>query len=191
MGDWHYGWRMRRVAFFAVVVFVALAAAPADAAVPLRDCGSRAEGQGPIRRLARPGDLQLGPVAFAGLRRVADESDFEAFADKRRGRYVLKAPLFVRAGRFVSVSITPIQGGRAGLTFAPRASLRGVPRVRFAACERDEPAFSYDGTVGPVTAFAGGFSVSQPTCVAIRVRVRGDRTYSAAVPFGIGVCGRI
>jgi len=55
------------------------------------------------------------------------------------------------------------------------------------ACPKDEPAFSYIGTVGPVTAFAGGWSLTQPACVRVSVRVRGHRfVYARTVSFGMG-----
>ena len=140
-----------------------------------------------MTRLARPGDLQLGPVAFMGLGKVGDPDDFARMASRAGSRYLLKVPLAVRAGRVVTVSVAAQPG--VGLTFARRASLRGVPRVRFVACDRDEPAFAYEGKVGGITVFPGGFSLREPACVAIRVAVRGDRRYSAMVPFGTGGCG--
>ena len=173
-----------------VLVFASLAAAPvAGAATPTRDCSTRAEGPGPVTRLVRPGDLQLGPVAFMGLGRAGDPKEFGRLATRVRGRYLLKMPLAVRAGRVVNVSVAPVGDFRVGLTFAHRSSLAGVPRVRFRACDRDEPAFSYPGKVGPVTVFAGGVSLTERGCVAIRVSARGDRRYSATVPFGTGGCG--
>lgn len=171
-----------RAAFISAFLALMITAPGAGAALPTRDCSTRGEGSSPITRLAQPGDLQLGPVAFKGLHALADPDEFERHATG--GRYLLKTPLFVRAGRVVTVRVvSPV----AGLTFTRRRS--GVPRVRFVACDRDERAFSYDGKVGGVTAFPGGFSLREPACVAIRVAVRGGRRYSAMVPFGTGGCG--
>jgi hypothetical protein len=173
-----------------VVLSAALAlvlAADAGAALPKRDCSTRGEGPAPITQLARPGDLRLGPVAFMGLHMVGDPADFKRFATRTRGRYLLKVPLMVRAGKVVTVSVAGQPG--VGLTAAKGSSLRGIPRVRFLACQRDERAWSYDGTVGAITGFPSGFTLREPACVAIRVSVRGDRRYSAMVPFGTGGCG--
>jgi hypothetical protein len=188
MGVPSYGGPIRLIA---LSIAGLLFATPAyGAAAPKRECGSRAEGGTPIRHLPNGADdVRVGPVAFMGLRKVAEPGSLAPYRHAPSGRYLFKTPLFVREGRFVSVTVSGIEGGEAGLTFASR-SLRGVPRVRFQACDRDEPAFSYDGPVGAVTAFAGGFSVSKPTCLIIRVRVRGDRAYSTSVPIGIGICGR-
>ena len=177
-----------RVVLLSAALAIALAS-DAGAAQPTRDCSTRGEGPAPLTQLARPGDLQLGPVAFMGLGKLGDPGEFGRVASRMRGRYVLKVPLAVRAGRVVNVSVKPIGRIGVGLAFVRRASHRGVPRVRFVACDRDEPAWSYNGTVGPVTGFPGGFSLSARGCVAIRVAVRGGRAYSAVVPFGNGGCG--
>jgi hypothetical protein len=164
-------------------------AAPAAAApVPKRDCQSRGEGARPVRSLVRPGDLQLGPVAFSGLKRVAEPRGLERFGDRRDGRILLKMPLKVRAGRVVTVSVRPLGSAGLGLTFAEGAPLdTGVPTVRFFACGKDEPSFAHPGGVGPVTVFPGGFTLSEPQCALLRVRVRGHRfVYSRLVSFGMG-----
>src|SRR5215213_10213507 len=160
---------MRRALVPLVLAGFLAAVAPAHAAaVAKRSCASRAEGPGPVTRLA-------SPRAFARFR---DPS----------GRYLVKSPLMVRAGRVVTVSISRRDRPVAGLTFvhdAPRGT--GVPAVRFVACDKDEPAFSYNGTVGPVTAFAGGWSLAQPACVRVSARVRGHRfVYARTVSFGMG-----
>ena len=166
-------------------------AAPAAAApVPIRDCGSRGEGPRPVTRLARPGDLKIGPVAFAGLARVANRRAFDRF--RSNGRFLMKAPLFVRARRVVTVTITPLGSATAGLTFDNDAPVdTGVPTVKFFACDEDQRAFSYDGVVGPVTVFPGGFTLSEPQCAVLRVRVRGRRlVYRRLVSFGMGPARR-
>ena len=170
---------MRRVVAGVALAF-AVTAADASAALATRDCDSRGEGTRPVTRLVRPGDLQLGPVAFIGLHRIADRDALEGF--RTRDGYSVKTPLAVRAGRVVTVSVS----APGYLTFVHG---RRVRRVRFIACDRDEPAFSYDGKVGGVTGFPGGFFLREPACVAVRVAVRGGRRYSALVPFGTGGCG--
>jgi hypothetical protein len=161
--------------------------APAGAA-PVRDCQSRGEGQRPIRRLVSPGDLQVGPVAFTGLARVAEPRGLDRLGTRDDGRILLKTPLKVRAGRVVTVSVKPLGSAGVGLTFVRDAPLdTGVPAVKFFACDKDQRAFSYDGTVGPVTSFPGGFTLSEPQCAVLRVRLRGHRfVYSRLVSFGMG-----
>ena len=163
-------------------------AEPASAAVPVRDCGSRGEGQRPIRRLVDRGDLQIGPVAFVGLARLADPSRFGGVGESRNGRVLLKTPLKVRAGRVVTVRVSSADRSVAGLTFVHGAPLAtGQPAVKFVACRKGERAFSYDGVVGAVTGFPGGFSLAGPACVHMSVRVRGYRTvYARTVSFGMG-----
>lgn len=180
---------MRKLAGAVVALAVLGGPAVADAA-PARDCKTRGEGQRPIRSLVAPGDLQIGPVAFFGLARLADPKAFAHFGPAVHGRYLVKTPIKVRAGRVVSVSIDAADRSVAGLTFDSRADLRtGVPAVRFMACEKGERAFAYDGAVGPVTAFAGGFSLASPACVGVTVRVRGRAApYRRVVPFGTGTC---
>jgi hypothetical protein len=180
---------MRRVVGVVVALGVLIGSAPA-AAAPVRGCKTRGEGQRPLTRLVSPGDLQIGPVAFFGLARLADAKEFAHFGPATRGRHLIKVPLKVRAGRVVTVSVDAVDRGIAALTFDPSAELRtGVPAVRFAACEKRERAWSYDGTVGPVTAFPGGFSLAGPACVHLTVRVRGRaQPYRRVVPFGTGDC---
>jgi hypothetical protein len=128
----------------------------------------------------------MGPVAFKGLGRVASRAGLERFSVPRGDGYAMKIPLFVRAGRVVTVSIAPADRSIAGLTFASSLD-RPVPAVRFVACEKDHPAWSYEGGVGPITFFPGGFRVTEPACVILSVRVRGRRApYKRTVPFGKG-----
>lgn len=169
-----------------LLVVALVAPASASAATPKRDCRTRAEGPKPITRLARPQDVKIGPAALLGARLWGDPDEFATTRDARSGRYLVKLPLALRAGRVVTVSIAPADRGRAALTFvrSPRA---GVPAVRFHACDKRVPSFAHDGTVGPVTAFAGGFSLTEPSCVSVRVRLRGHAfVYSRTVSFGMG-----
>jgi len=179
----------RKVSWLVVAAAFLGCAAPATAApVPKRDCQSRGEGPQPVRNLARPGDLQLGPVAFTGLTRVAEPRDFERFGDRRDGRILLKMPLKVRAGRVVTVSVRPLGSAALGLTFVEGVPLgTGVSTVKFVACDKDEPSFAHPGGVGPITVFPGGFTLSEPQCAIVRVRVRGHRfVYTRLVSFGMG-----
>ena len=160
-------------------------------AAPLRDCGSRAEdGRGPSRTASRPDDVVVGPVTFAGLARVASRRGLEHFRSAHG--YQVKAGALVPAGVRATLTIGRGARGWAALSFAPhRPGMphRDVAAVRFAACAADEPAFSYDGPVGEVTGFAGGFVVQRPGCVPLELRVAGGPAIRARVPFGTGRCG--
>jgi hypothetical protein len=158
---------------------------------PVRGCATRAEGGAPPAVSSRPGDVVLGPLALSGLKRVASARGFEHY---RSGRvYLLKAGAVVRAGVRATLAVRPSARRRAQLTFATRR-LRSVadgdPAVTFHACSVDEPAFSYEGTVGIATGFAGGFVLSRPGCVALEVRVAGRPAVRRNVPFGVGHCPR-
>jgi hypothetical protein len=156
---------------------------------PVRDCGSRAESGRPPTTVSRPGDVVLGPIALSGLQRVASRRGFE---HSRSGRvHLIKAGAVVRAGVRATLVVGAGARQRAALTFATRR-LRAVgdghPSVTFEACAADEPAFSYEGPVGIVTGFAGGFVVGHRGCVPLEVRVGGRPTVRAGVPFGVGRC---
>jgi hypothetical protein len=166
--------------------------ARAAAPPPLRDCASRAEnGMGPPQVTSRPGDVVIGPIAFAGLQRVASRRGLEHFKD-RRG-YAIKAGAGVLAGVRATVTIGRSAHSWAKLSFAPHVPgkpHRDVAAVRFQACAADEPAFSYDGPVGPVTGFAGGFALKRRGCVPLEVRVAGRPAIGVRVPFGVGRCAQ-
>jgi hypothetical protein len=156
---------------------------------PLRSCGSRAEGGRPPVVVARPGDVVIGPVALSGLRRVFSARGFEH--DRAGSVYLVKAGAMVRAGVRATLIVGAGSRERAALTFATRRlrSLSdGHPAVTFEACDAGEPAFSYDGEVGIVTGFAGGFILRRAGCVALEVRAAGRRSVRANVPFGVGRC---
>lgn len=156
---------------------------------PLRDCGSRGEGGAPLSAAPRPGEVAVGPIRFPGLGRVAGRSGFAHVRD-RRG-YAVKTGALVPAGVRATLSIGKSARGWATLDYAPH--VRGRPHrtvaaVRFAACDADKQAFSYDGTVGPVTGFPGAFRLKRAGCVPLEVRVAGGPTTRARIPFGVGRC---
>jgi hypothetical protein len=173
----------------ALVAFLGVSAPASAAPVPTRDCASRGEGPEPVTRLAEPDDMRFGPAAFRGLKALADPHEFRRHRSGR-GRYLVKTPLMVGAGRSVTVSIARADRDVAGLNFvndAPHAG--GVAAVRFVACAEDEPSFAHAGGVGPVTAFPGGWALSRPACVRVVVRVPGrSAPYRRDVPFGVRRC---
>ena len=158
---------------------------------PLRGCDTRAEGGSQEDGRARPDEVAVGPLRFAGLGRVASRGELNL--DRTSGRYGVKAGVLVPAGMRATLSIAARARDWAALDYAPH--LPGVARdpdgdpvVRFQACAAHEPAFSFDGTVGPVTGFPGGFVLTRPGCVPLEVRVAGRPVARRVVSFGAGRC---
>jgi hypothetical protein len=156
---------------------------------PLRDCATRAEGGAPPDTETHPGDVVVGPFTFLRLDRVASRRGLEHYRS-RRG-YQIKAGVAVAAGARATLAIGRRARGWAALVYAPRRP--GEPErrdaaVRFQACAADEPAFSYDGPVGPVTGFSGGFILQRRGCVPLEARVPGRPTVRIVVPFGVRRC---
>jgi hypothetical protein len=76
--------------------------------------------------------------------------------------------------------LTYVQSGR-------RARFLDSDTVRFKACDRDEPAFAHDGTVGGRTWFNGGIHVDAPMCLKLEAWVpRRAEPYRITVPVGMG-----
>ena len=154
---------------------------------PLRDCASRGEGGRPLSTTPRTDDIVVGAIRFAGLRRIASRRALER---GRAGRvYGVKSGALVPAGVRATLSIGRSARSWAALDYAP--ALPGEPRragaaVRLQACAADTPAFSYDGPVGPITGFPGGFRLKRAGCVPLEVRVAGRPTARARIPFGVG-----
>lgn len=162
---------------------------------PTRPCSSRVEvtsSLGPPRQRI---DVAIGPVYFAGLARVtrmmADE-----FTPRAGKRYVeAKAPLVIRAGAAVTISIIAPRGEQAGLAYAkpapdtpPFTIANGGRAVTFRPCKPSQPRFTDDGQVGRQTIFSGGFLIRGSTCVVIRIHTQDGRRYRERVPFGAGAC---
>ena len=98
-------------------------------------------------------------MAFIGLARAAEPRELERFGSRRDGRILLE---------------DAAEGAR-------RAGRDGLGQAAGLRCRRT------DGTVGSVTAFPGGFTLSEPQCAVVRVRVRGHRfVYNRLVSFGMG-----
>jgi hypothetical protein len=169
--------------FAALAIAAALAAATPPAQIPTRTCDQRAEAGGaPIRWRHYSGSVELGPLSFADLKRIAKPKVFEGF--RYRDGYRVKAGVLLKAGRVATLS-TRTSG--AQLSYSQRESYGSA--VRMSACDRDEPAFSYDGPVGAATLFTGGFRLKQAACVELTVRVHGaKRVYRKTVSFGAGRC---
>jgi hypothetical protein len=156
---------------------------------PLRGCADHVEGPGPSDLAALPDQVVIGPLRFASL---AGQASRREFAMNRAGSvYRVKAGVGVPAGVRATLTIGRAARRWAALSYAPREPgepPRESAAVRFQACAADHPAFSYDGPVGPVTGFSGGFVLKRPGCVPLEVRVAGRPTVRARVPFGVGRC---
>ena len=170
-----------RLAPAAALVAAAAVAGVAAAAVaeelPTRDCRARIEsGRGPLV-FDRVQALVVGPLAFSGLYRTAPLGP--TGEDGRRGR---KSGVLVRAGRPVVLSVPERYRDRLFLHYTRTDT--GTSVVRLVPCAPATRAFSYDGVVGRVTGFSGGFSVTRAGCYPLDVVVEGGRSYRARVPLG-------
>ena len=158
--------------------------APAAAAVPptpVRTCAERIEAGGapiPFPRPAR-NTVFAGPLALSGLfpRTVAGLGP-----RGEDGRYWTKAGALVRGGKAVVLSVPSRYRGVLVTHYARMGN--GEQAVRIEPCPSATPAFSYDGVVGPVTAFSGGFGVSRPGCYPLDVTVAGGRSYRVRLALG-------
>ena len=156
---------------------------------PLRGCADRAEAGTPQADAPLPGQVVVGPFRFGGLARLASRRRLDL--DRAGGVYGVKAGVLLAAGVRATLSIGRGARGWASLDYAPRRP--GQPRrlhdaVRFQACAADQPAFSYDGPLGPVTGFPGGFVLTRPGCLPLEARVPGRPVVRAIVRFGVRRC---
>jgi hypothetical protein len=169
-----------RLAFATVLVAAAAvtgAAAAEDEETPTRDCRARIEsGRGPLG-FDRVQALVVGPLAFSGLNRTAPLGPWGE--DGRRGR---KSGVLVRAGRPIVLSVPMRYRDRLFLHYT--RSDTGTSTVRLVPCAAATRAFSYDGAVGRVTGFSGGFSVTKAGCYPLDVVVEGGRSYRTRLPLG-------
>ncbi len=166
--------------------------------LPVRLCKERAEGGEPLPFRARADDIRIGPVIFSALERAASlrPEELRPFPNGRLPG--VKSGVLVKAGRVVTLSIALADRAYARLNYdmANRSGGKVLdespPAVKIRACPRDEPAFSYDGPLGPTTGFSGGFALAGDAvgrCVAVEVRVKGSsRIFRRAVSFGAGPC---
>jgi hypothetical protein len=171
-----------KLALAAVLVAAAAAtAAPAASEeIPTRDCRGRIEsGRGPLS-FVQEGAVVVGPIAFSGLLDAATPRGLGPWGDE--GRLGRKTGVSVRAGRAVVLSIPERYRDRLFLHYTRGES--GTSSVRLEPCPPGTRAFSYDGRVGSVTGFSGGFSLTRRGCYPLDVRVEGGRSYRVRIAFG-------
>lgn len=161
-------------------------AAPTQEAEAVLGCDQRNQSRTPRRSLATGSDIRIGVVAFHRLGYFArTRTNFL----KNGNVYVLKTPLFVAAGRTVTVSVAPGARGRAALFYRrgafPQELAAADASTKFVACARHFRA----GSVGVATEFGGGFVVTRPGCVPLEVWVDGASSpLRRRVPVGVSRC---
>ena len=153
----------------------------ASAAVPTRSCAQRIEaGDAPLRfPTPRRGRVFAGPLALSGLLPTTPAG---LGPRQENGRFSVKVGALVRAGRPVVLSVPSQYVGRFFTHYAMPGD--GERVVRIEPCPALTPAFSYEGPVGPVTGFSGGFEVTRPGCYPLDVSVVGGRTYRVRLSLG-------
>ena len=177
---------MRLVPAALALAGLAAAAAAASgstgaAGVPVRTCAERIEaGDAPLAfPVPSPNRVLAGRLAFSGhfpRTRAALGPRHE------NGRFATKVGALVRAGAPVVLTVPRPHRTRLFLVYS--RSGRGEPAVRIEPCPPSTRAFSYEGVVGPVTGFSGGFEVAEPGCYPLDVRHVGGRTYRVRLPLG-------
>ncbi len=180
---------MRRAVAAGVLAAVAGPGVAAAADPPVRPCSTRAEIGRPVDGPDRD-DVRAGPIFFAGAKRLAD-LPAAAFRPRTGETHAfIKLAVIARARTRVTVVIPRPHRSVAGLAYrrddpprAPFTVANGGAAMRFRACRRAQPAFSYSGTVGSWTVFTGGFLLTDPACVPVEVRERG-RVHRATLAFG-------
>ena len=165
-----------------LLAFVSLAgAADASASIPTRTCEQRIEaGDAPLRFPGpRSGRVLAGPLALSGF---FPRTPAALGPRHENGRFSVKVGALVRAGGPVVLSVPARYRGTAFLHYASPGT--GEPVVRIEPCPPSTRAFSYDGPVGPVTGFSGGFEVTRPGCYPLDVAVVGGRSYRVRLSLG-------
>ena len=159
-------------------------AAAQEEEMPTRDCRGRIEsGRGPLV-FNWVKALVVGPLSFSGLDATKPVPLGRRGDDGRFGR---KSAVLVRAGNSVVLSVPQRYRQRLFLNYtrgAEQLGVGGTSEARLVPCAPETRAFSYDGPVGRVTGFSGGFSVTRPGCYPLDVRVEGGRTYRARLALG-------
>lgn len=151
------------------------------APVPTRTCAERIEaGDAPLRfPVPTPNRVFAGRLALSGHFPTTPAALGPRYEN---GRFSTKVGALVRTGAPVVLSVPP---RFRGTLFTHYARARdGETTVRLEPCAPATRAFSYDGVVGPVTGFSGGFEVTRPGCYPLDVRHVGGRTYRVRLPLG-------
>ncbi len=165
----------------ALALAASTTAGAAHAPVPTRSCEERIEaGDAPLRfPEPKRGRIFAGPLALSGH---FPSTSAGLGPRHENGRFSTKVGALVRAGRPV---VLWVPRHLRGALFVHYALTRdGGPAVRLEPCVPSTAAFSYDGVVGRVTGFSGGFEVTLPGCYPLDVRIAGGRSYRVRLPLG-------
>ena len=172
---------MRTLLVLTMLLAASGEAAQAETPLPTRTCAQRIEaGDAPLRfPVDRARAVFAGPLALAGHFPTTSAALGPRLEN---GRYSTKVGALVRAGRPVVLSVPARFRGTLYTHYAQARD--GESAVRIEPCPPSLPAFSYDGPVGPVTGFSGGFEVTRPGCYPLDVRVVGGRSYRVRLALG-------
>jgi hypothetical protein len=153
----------------------------AAAPVPTRTCEERIEADGaPLRFPApRANRVFAGPLALSGL---FPTTPVGLGPRQENGRFFVKVGALVRAGSPVVLSVPARYRGMLFTHYARGGT--GEAAVRIEPCPPATAAFSYEGPVGAVTGFSGGFELTKPGCYPLDVGVVGGRTYRVRLSLG-------
>jgi hypothetical protein len=122
-------------------------------------------------------------VAVRAVNVYADPAEADRFRDPDTGGYGFKAPLAVRRGKTVTISIARPDRDWAGLGIDGR---RPVDSVRLNACPRPAPP-SVDPYEQDWSSWVNGFTVKRLGCLRLLARERGTRrVHRAMLSFGMG-----
>jgi hypothetical protein len=154
--------------------------------LPVIGCASRAEPS--IKRFSRQRDLVRGPFALVTVARDLPRLSQGAYRP-RGGRIPgIKLPVGLRTGHTATLSVAPSQRNHASLIYREetrdsKRAQEGDQAVAFKPCRPDTPAF-HEGTVGPITGWAGHLILNGPRCIRLQVRVDGERQPDIRLPLG-------
>jgi hypothetical protein len=172
----------------------AAAAVRAETRLPVRVCSDRGEAPGgAVRTFAYPADVVVGRVAFRGLKGFAGRASVihNVVGTGKQRMYFVRSGAVVRAGAPVTISIVPRDRSVAALVYVrgPGRGLKtGYPVERLEPCAPSTKASAYQGTVGPLTSFPGGFVVTRPACVTIVVTSPAHKPLQRVLSLGAGIC---
>jgi hypothetical protein len=153
-------------------------------AAPVVSCSRRLEGGRQVSD-SLPADVQVGPIRFTGVGWAATAADAQLTPPRGKRWRLWKAAPVVNAGPAVTVVVAPADRAHLRVSWAGGNG----PAVTFRPCPSGTKAFSYPGTVGPHTAFAGGFLVDGPGCRHLEVWVQWrPRPLRRAISFGVRRC---
>jgi hypothetical protein len=154
-----------RLVVHAVAALAALgAAAPVSAAAPT--VANAFCEHSPAQRGGGPNiETRMGPVGFAGWDGYATWVNMERHRDPRTGTNYAKSPMWVRPRAVATLYVAPAYRDVADFVYGAgrNGSHRLSDIVRIRSCPNRTSFYS------------GGLVVRGPTCVEIRVRVRGSR----------------